>query len=101
MVDAHALGSYEDMPLEEALKATSPLHLADIMPRVSYTIYHCGKDTAVNIDAHTRKLCEAMSDYDVEFYEVPGRDHCDLTEEMGKKYMECICRTFGEGLAVR
>ena len=84
------------MTLEEALETASPLHLASTMPHIPYTIFHCEKDMAVNIDIHSKKLIETMVDFDVNFYEVKGRGHCDLTEEMKEKYIEAICQAFGE-----
>lgn len=89
-----AFGDYDAETLVEAMETASPLHLTAAMPHIPYVIFHCNKDTAVNIDAHSKKLIAAMADFDISFYEVEGRGHCDLTEEMQKKYMECICRTF-------
>ena len=79
-----------DMSLEEALKATSPLHLVPILPeKTEYTIFHCEKDGAVNIDAHSEKFVKELSKTrDVKYIRVPDRDHCDLDEENDKKYFE-------------
>jgi len=76
--------------LEDALKSISPLHIIDKMPKVKYHIFHCNKDMAVNIDAHSKKL---ISEFDKRQYEftfdvVEGRGHCDLTLEMKRKFAE-------------
>ena len=71
------------MTMEEALRAHSPLHLADKMPSARYFIFHCDADRAVNIDAHSRKLVEALGErMPVSFRVVEGRGHCDLTPEV-------------------
>lgn len=89
-----AFGNYENMTLEEAMKTSSPVHLANAMPYISYSIFHCENDKTVNIKAHSYKLIQAMADYNITFYEVKGRDHCDLTEEMQQKYTESILKHF-------
>ena len=89
-----AFGDYDDMTFEEALKTASPLHLAPTMPHIPYTIFHCEKDTQVNIDLHSKKMIESMDDFDIKFYEIKGRDHCDLTEEMSEMYVNSICQAF-------
>ena len=78
--------------LEDGLKALSPLHLADKMPKIVYRIFHCEKDTAVNIHSHSEKFVEAMlaAGHDITIQRVPGRGHCDLTLDAKKKYAECI-----------
>ena len=80
------------MTMEEALRAHSPLHLADRMPKeAAYYIFHCEEDRAVNIDAHTKKLLDAIGGrLRVTFHSVPERGHCALTEEMSAKYEEYI-----------
>ncbi len=72
--------------LEEAMKAASPLHLAPDMPDIPYTIFHCEEDAAVNIHKHSQRFVKAMKGRRVEYYTVPGRNHCDLTEEMRALY---------------
>lgn len=79
--------------IQDAMKTASPLHLVYQMPRVSYHIFHCTKDEAVNINSHSEKLVEAMRDmqYDITFDIVEGRGHCDLTEEMRELYTQyCV-----------
>ena len=79
-----------DCSFDEALKSCSPLHLASSLPqKTEYTIFHCEKDSAVNIDMHSEKFVAELSKYrPVVYYKVPDRDHCDLDEEMSKKYLE-------------
>lgn len=82
-----AFWNYEGT-MEEALKATSPLHLAQDgkMPRVKYTVFHCTADAAVNKEKHSDRFIEAMAGYDVTYHVVPDRGHCDLTPEMWDAY---------------
>ena len=77
-----------DCSFDEALKSCSPLHLAPTLPeKTEYTIFHCEKDSAVNIDMHSNRFVEELSKYrSVEYYTVPDRDHCDFDEETTKKY---------------
>lgn len=81
-----------DCSLDEALKSCSPLHLAPTLPeKTGYIIFHCDKDGAVNIDAHSGKfVAELSKTRDVPYYIVHDRDHCDLGEEMHAKYKECV-----------
>lgn len=85
-----AFGTY-DGTMEEALRSASPLHLADRMPAVSYTIFHCDEDRAVNRQKHSDRFVEKMrAAHRVEYFTVPGRGHCDLTEEMHALYKSRI-----------
>lgn len=86
-----AFGTYPGT-LEDAMKTASPLHLIDKMPEsTKYTIFHCGDDHAVNIKKHSERFVEVLSQHhDVTFHIVPGRDHCDLTEEAWDKFYDCV-----------
>jgi dipeptidyl aminopeptidase/acylaminoacyl peptidase len=75
------------------LERHSPLHLANEMPDVSYTIFHCTADQAVNKELHSDRFVEAMRPaHRVDYYAVADRDHCDLTEEAKQQYNEAIER---------
>ena len=78
--------------LEDALKSISPLHLAPKMPDIPYTIFHCNKDRAVNIDMHSEKLVAALkaAGKDVTYHIVPDMGHCDLTPEMYELYRKYL-----------
>lgn len=78
--------------LEDALKSISPLHLVDKMPKVKYHIFHCNRDEAVNIDAHSKKFIGELEKRQIEFTFdiVEGRGHCNLTLEMRRKFSEYI-----------
>ena len=77
----YAFGTY-DMPLDEALRSVSPLHLACEMPDVDYHIFHCDCDKAVNIEMHSMRFVAAMKDHRrITLRTVHGRGHCDLDEE--------------------
>lgn len=79
-----------DCTMDEALKSCSPLHLAPSLPeKTEYTIFHCEKDLAVNIDMHSEKFVSELSKYrHVDYIKVPGRGHCDLDEENDRKFKE-------------
>ena len=81
-----------DCTLDEALLSCSPLHLAkDLPPVTEYTVFHCDKDGAVNIDMHSEKFVKELSQYrHVDYYVVHDRDHCDLDEENHNKYREVV-----------
>ncbi|MCR4621754.1 MAG: prolyl oligopeptidase family serine peptidase [Clostridiales bacterium] len=90
-----AFGEY-DMPLEDALRSASPLHLADEMPSIPYFIVHCEEDKAVSKAAHSDRLVKALSKrHQVTYLTVPGRGHCDLTPEARENYNEFILSAFG------
>ncbi len=77
-----AYGLYDAETLNEAMKTASPLHLADSMPDVKYTIFHCDEDEAVNLHSHSVKFVEEMKKmHDIELIVVRRREHCDLDEE--------------------
>lgn len=82
-----AYGMYEADTLEEAMLTASPLHLADSMPDVKYTVFHCDADKSVNLHSHSEKFVEEMKkDHEIKFIVVPGRGHCDLGEEFQPMY---------------
>ena len=86
-----AFGSY-DCSLEEALESASPIHLVSrLSTETKYYVFHCGADELVNKERHSDRFVEKMKEHhDIVYFEVPGRGHCDLTDEMREKYMECI-----------
>lgn len=78
--------------LETALRSASPTHLVDKMPVASdYYIFHCEQDLAVNKQKHSDLFVKKMAvKHKVNYYAVPERGHCDLTEEMRELYYKCI-----------
>ena len=81
-----AFGGY-DMPLADAIKTASPLHLADSLPDIDYYVVHCEEDEAVNKQMHSdRFVAELRKDHRVTYSAVPGRGHCDLTLEAWAAY---------------
>ena len=82
-----AFGNTEEETLEAAMEKASPLHLAQKgeMPSIKYVVFHCEKDEAVNKQMHSDRFVQAMGE-GVEFYAVPDRGHCDLTDEMRALY---------------
>ena len=88
-----AFGDADDETLEEAMRKASPYHLAlnRDMPKIPYTIFHCTEDRAVNKAMHSDRFVEELAKFaPVTYIPVPGRDHCDLGEEMWVKYEETI-----------
>ncbi len=81
---------------DEELLAHSPYHVADRMPKIPYTVFHCEEDRAVSIDAHSVKLVERMRTlgHDVTFIRVPGRGHCDLDDSSEKRFAEKVLSSF-------
>ena len=73
-----------DLPLDEALRTVSPLHLVDGMPKsVKYFVYHCKEDRSVNFERHSIPFCREMEkEHDITLTLVEGRGHCDLGDEM-------------------
>lgn len=85
-----AFGEYE-MPLQDALKTASPLHLAVELPNISYYIVHCCADEAVNKSLHSdRFVAELRKTRRVTYRTVPERGHCDLTDEARTDYNSFI-----------
>ncbi|MBE6589440.1 MAG: hypothetical protein E7643_04610 [Ruminococcaceae bacterium] len=84
-----------DGTMEEALCSASPVHLAPRMPQISYTIFHCEHDLAVNIQKHSERFVEAMRPYgEVTLIRVPLRSHGDLSAEARVRYRETILSAF-------
>ena len=82
----------EDVDLNSALKSASPLHLVSEMPNIEYHLFHCTKDSAVNIDMHSNKFVEAMKNEgkEITFDIVKDKEHCDLTPEAREQYYKYI-----------
>ena len=89
-----AFGTY-DGTMENALRSASPLHLVDIMPKkAAYYIFHCEEDQAVSKQIHSDRFVEMLrQNHNVQYHCVPGRGHCDLTEEMWQSYHACALQT--------
>jgi len=85
-----AFGEYEGT-MEDALKSCSPFHLVDKLPNIPYTIFHCEKDHAVNLEHHSKKFVDAMQlTHEIELKTVPFRGHCDLSAEARVEYTNAI-----------
>lgn len=82
----------EDGGLEDVLKRYSPLHLAEKLPNIKYAVYHCTKDSSVNIDKHSEGFVRAMSGKNLTYVRVQDRDHCDLGPEK-QNYLDLIKNT--------
>lgn len=88
-----AFSMVDAQTIEEAMEAHSPLHLAEkrLLPAVRYAFFHCEEDKAVNKRQHSDRLVEKLKVYAaVEYYAVPDRGHCDLTDEMRERYKSII-----------
>ena len=84
--------------LDEALKDASPLHLAQngALPDIFYDIFHCDKDMAVNIDAHTRRLVPLLNKDKLRFTVVAGKGHCELPQDEWDMYVSSMLAPFKE-----
>lgn len=81
--------------LEEAMRASSPVHLAPKMPNIPYTILHCEEDRAVNIERHSEAFVEAMRPYrEVRLIRVPLRGHCDLSPRAQMQFSFAVHAAF-------
>ena len=83
--------------MDSALRSASPLHLAmdGRMPDIDYFIFHCSRDSAVNINAHSEKLVNILRhNRRVKYAIVMDRDHCDLTEQALCEYRKSITDAF-------
>lgn len=82
----------EEGDLDEVLSRYSPYHLAEKMPKIKYTLFHCSRDGAVNIEKHSEKFVNKMkeNDFSVDYHVVPDRDHCDLSAEAKNLYYQAI-----------
>ena len=81
-----AFGEY-DCDLESAMRSCSPLHLADEMPNIPYTVFHCTEDNAVNLESHSARFVKAMEkEHNITLHTVPDRGHCDLSPEAALAY---------------
>lgn len=89
-----AFGEY-DGDIESAMRTCSPIHLVDKMPDINYTIYHCDRDKAVNIEKHSKRFVNAMKiNHKINFVVVPLRGHGDLSAEARFDFMRTILNEF-------
>ena len=90
-----AFGEYEGT-MEEALKSCSPLHLAEKMPKIPYTVFHCTADKAVNLEKHSETFVAAMkkAGHDIVLKTVADRPHCELSPEARVEHDALIYSTF-------
>ena len=82
----------EEGDRDEVLAKYSPYHLASKMPKINYTLFHCSKDGAVNIEKHSEKFVNKMKEngHNITYHIVPDRGHCDLGEEATALYYKTI-----------
>lgn len=87
-----AFCSYETETLDDALKTASPCHLITQMPDIPYTVFHCDKDQDVSKSLHSDRFVAEMRNQhkNITYHAVPGRGHCELTDEMAEKYYAAI-----------
>ena len=85
-----AFGEYEGT-MNEALQTCSPIHLAEQMPDIPYTIFHCEADKAVNLEKHSVRFVKKMKEsHRIVLKTVPFRGHCDLSPEMTVEFFHTI-----------
>ena len=82
-----------DGTLNEALSTASPLHLADKMPDIPYTVFQCTEDKSVSFEKHALPFVEEMKiAHKIDLVRVPHRGHCDLPPEMRVAYKNSILK---------
>ena len=83
---------------DKALCDASPLHLAQngALPDIFYDIFHCDKDMAVNIDAHTRRLIPLLNKDKLRFTVVADKGHCELPQREWDMYIAGMLAPFEE-----
>ncbi|MBQ9392639.1 MAG: prolyl oligopeptidase family serine peptidase [Oscillospiraceae bacterium] len=83
---------HEPGTLDEALRAMSPLHQVEQMPRVPYHLFHCTGDTSVDLHRHTEPFVAAMREtgHEITCDILPGRKHCDLTYAAKRRYVQYV-----------
>lgn len=81
---------------DKALEEASPLHLAQkgLLPDIDYHIFHCSKDSAVNISAHSERFIAAMNGKRVCYTVVPDQDHCQLPQKEWDMYISSLTAPF-------
>ncbi len=81
-----------DGTLEEALKAHSPYHIVDKLPKIPYIVFHCNEDNAVSFEKHALPFKERMINFghNYKLYEVEGRGHVDLSPYMRNEFFNTI-----------
>ncbi len=82
--------------LDDALKSASPIHLAqrNMLPDIQYDIFHCDKDSAVNISWHSEKFVSKMQGKDLRYTIVPDQDHCCLPQKEWDMYVASLLAPF-------
>ncbi len=82
-----------DGTLDEALRSRSPLHLAERMPCIPYTLFHCECDLAVSPTRHSVPFVQKMEQlgHRITLEMIPHRGHCDLSAEARLRYRKAVC----------
>lgn len=93
-----AFAAYEGT-MEEAMRATSPLHLVEEMPtKTVYSIFHCEADTLVSKTKHSDPFVAAMKPgHNVAYYTIPDCGHCALPEEERTRFTNCVLQAVEAG----
>ena len=81
--------------MEDALKSCSPFHLAEKLPKIPYTVFHCEEDKAVNLEKHSMRFVEEMqkAEHSIVLNKIPFRGHCDLSAEARVEYKNAIIKS--------
>ena len=81
--------------MEAAMKTASPVHLVPEMPEAEYTVFHGDADRAVNKERHSDRFVSAMREAgrEVDYIEIPGRDHA-LLSGAEKEYFDAAIFRF-------
>lgn len=84
--------SHYDMPLDEAMRRTSPLHLVDQMPDIPYSVFVGTADEEVDYKMHGVRFAAAMraAGRRVDLTVMDGQPHCEFTPDALVKYRDFI-----------
>ncbi|PWM45709.1 MAG: hypothetical protein DBX47_03980 [Clostridiales bacterium] len=87
-----AVGDYEDMSFDEAVKSISPVHLIDKMKNIPYFLVHGAADTDVLATTNSDVLNDLLSEkgYNVTYKRPENMTHVVMPAAIEKLYFEFI-----------
>lgn len=87
----NALAHY-NCSFADAMRSISPLHQAEDMPYIPFTVFHNTADKSVNKQKHSDPFIAKMreSGHDVQYFIGEGYRHCDLSPALRTEYYNAI-----------
>jgi pimeloyl-ACP methyl ester carboxylesterase len=89
----HQAFDHYNMPLEDAMKLHSPIHLLHSLPNIPYLFIHGDQDQAVNKQMHSDILTAEMKarGLSVDYIEAEGMGHCQYKDyKVARRMMEFV-----------